>query len=83
MKKEARLRLSQLVGELVEDFSADGVIVAVTRRVKNGATETFAIPFGNLHTCRGLAEYIYDRFIESDHAVDDDEDEDEDDEDDE
>lgn len=70
-----RLRLSAVLGELVEDLSADAVIIAVTRRRLN-ATETFAVPFGNLHTMRGLAEYVYESIVPED--ADDDEAEDDD-----
>ena len=65
----SRLRLSAVLGEIVEDLSADAVIIAVTRR-RNNATETFAVPFGNLHTTRGLAKYIYHSFVPQDVADD-------------
>jgi hypothetical protein len=54
-----RSRVAATLGELVEDLSADAVIVAVTRR-RAGMTETFAVPFGNHHTTRGLAEFVYE-----------------------
>ncbi len=60
-----RRRLAACLGEIVEDLSADAVIIAVTRRRKN-ATETFAVPFGNLHALRGLAEYVYESIVPDD-----------------
>lgn len=77
MKPDDKRRMGRIVGELVEDFAADAVLIAVTRRIKNGVTETFAVPFGNLHTCKGLAEYVYDAFCEGEHNVDEKEEEEE------
>tara|TARA_R100001086_G_scaffold169725_2_gene92495 strand:+ start:2542 stop:2802 length:261 start_codon:yes stop_codon:yes gene_type:complete len=56
--QKTRQRIAAILGETVEDLSADAVIVAVTRRVAGG-TETFAVPFGNIHAVRGLAEFVY------------------------
>ena len=63
--RETRERIAAILGETVEDLSADAVIVAVTRRV-GGGTETFAVPFGNIHAVRGLAEFVYESLSEED-----------------
>jgi hypothetical protein len=55
---------------LSEELMADAVMIAITRR-KGHATETFVVSDGNLHTLRGVAEYIYARFCE-DSDLDDD-----------
>ncbi len=49
--------------QLGEELSADAVLIAVTRR-KGDATETFVVSDGNLHTLRGVAQYVYDQFID-------------------
>ena len=54
----SRRRINRVVAEIVEELGADAVVVAVTRQ-RRRATETFAIPFGNLHAVRGLAEFVY------------------------
>tara|TARA_A100001201_G_scaffold10633_1_gene14834 strand:+ start:334 stop:591 length:258 start_codon:yes stop_codon:yes gene_type:complete len=63
--RETRERIAAILGETVEDLSADAVIVAVTRRV-GGGTETFAVPFGNIHAVRGLAEFVYGSLSDED-----------------
>lgn len=73
--RAVRERIGAILGETVEDLSADAVIVAVTRR-RSGATETFAVPFGNVHAVRGLAEFIYGNLCDDD-LEEEDEDEDE------
>jgi hypothetical protein len=60
------------IGSLVEDHNADAVLIVVTRQRKRG-TETLAIPFGNLHTVRGIAEYAYGRLCEDPSEEEDDE----------
>ncbi len=55
-----RRRMARIVAEIIETLSADAVIVAVTRQ-RRRTTETFAIPFGNVHTVNGLAEFVYGR----------------------
>ncbi len=56
--ERTRLRINRVVAEIVEELGADAVVVAVTRQ-RRRATETFAVPFGNLHAVRGLAEFVY------------------------
>lgn len=53
-----RRRLQRLVAEIVEDLGADAVIVSFTRQ-RRRKTETFALPFGNAHAVRGLAEFVW------------------------
>ena len=48
---------------LSEELMADAVMIAITRR-KGQSTETFVVSDGNLHTLRGVAEYIYGKFCE-------------------
>lgn len=47
---------------LIEEVSADAVVICVTRQRK-GQTETYVRPFGNIHACRGIVEYAYDRMV--------------------
>ena len=63
MDDKSKAALRGMIGEIVEDMQADAVIISVTRRCKRG-TETFAIPYGNLHACRGLAEFTYSQLCE-------------------
>ena len=63
MDDETKLILRAVVGQLVEDLSADAVIISVTRRCSK-RTETFAVPYGNAHACRGIAEFTYFKFCE-------------------
>jgi hypothetical protein len=63
VSKEHRERLVLLLREISEDLVADGVIIAVTRR-RRRSTETFAVHDGNIHTVRGLAEFVYGHFCE-------------------
>jgi len=48
---------------LSEELMADAVMIAITRR-KGNSTETFVVSDGNLHTLRGVAEYVYEKFCE-------------------
>ena len=48
---------------LSEELMADAVMIAITRR-KGQSTETFVVSDGNLHTLRGVAEYVYEKFCE-------------------
>ncbi len=57
---------------LSEELMADAVVIAITRR-KGETTETFVVSDGNLHTIRGVAQYVYDQFID-DPDIDEDED---------
>jgi len=59
---------------LSEELMADAVIIAITRRRRN-STETFVVSDGNLHTLRGVAEYIYAKFCEDPDLEDDEDDE--------
>lgn len=59
---------------LSEELMADAVLIAITRR-KGETTETFVVSDGNLHTLRGVAEYVYDQFIEQPDLEEDEEDE--------
>jgi hypothetical protein len=61
---------------LSEELMADAVMIAITRR-KGETTETFVVSDGNLHTLRGVAEYVYGKFCE-DPDLEEDEEEDED-----
>jgi len=63
VSKEHRERLAMLLREISEELITDGVIIAVSRRRKR-ATETFAVHDGNLHTVRGIAEFVYAHFCE-------------------
>lgn len=51
------------VAQLVENGGAEAVLICFTRH-KRGETETFAVPYGNLHCVRGLAEYAYGKMCE-------------------
>lgn len=51
------------VAEVIENGGADAVLLCMTRH-RRGETETYAVPFGNLHAVRGLAEYAYKKLIE-------------------
>ena len=62
-KNELRMKLSSVVAELIEETSADAIIIGITRQRKR-QTETIAVPFGNLHACRGVAEFIYSSLCE-------------------
>lgn len=73
---ETQRRMARIVAELVETVGADAVIVAVTRQ-RRRQTETFAIPFGNVHTIHGLAEFVYGRLADDSEFEDDPEDDDE------
>lgn len=48
---------------LSEELMADAIVIAITRR-KGQTTETFLVSDGNLHTVRGVAQYVYDQFLE-------------------
>jgi len=50
---------------LIEEVSADAVVICVTRQRK-GQTETYVRPFGNIHACRGIVEYAYDQMLGED-----------------
>jgi hypothetical protein len=63
VSKEHRERLAMLLREISEELVTDGVIIAVTRR-RRRTTETFAVHDGNLHTVRGIAEFVYGHFCE-------------------
>ena len=60
---------------LSEVLMADAVMIAITRR-KGEMTETFVLSDGNLHTLRGVAEYIYGKFCEDPALEDEEEDDD-------
>tara|TARA_Y100001937_G_scaffold128622_1_gene206279 strand:- start:3423 stop:3692 length:270 start_codon:yes stop_codon:yes gene_type:complete len=55
---------------LSEELMADAVMIAITRR-KGNSTETFVVSDGNLHTLRGVAEYVYGKFCEDPDLEDD------------
>jgi hypothetical protein len=59
---------------LSEELMADAVMIAITRR-KGNSTETFVVSDGNLHTLRGVAEYVYGKFCEDPDLEDDEDDE--------
>jgi hypothetical protein len=63
MDRHSKSVLTSTIGLLVEDLSADAVIICVTRR-KKGGTETIVVPYGNMHACRGLVEYAYGHLCE-------------------
>lgn len=63
VSKEHRERLAMLLREINEELVTDGIIIAVTRR-RRRTTETFAVHDGNLHTVRGIAEFVYAHFCE-------------------
>jgi hypothetical protein len=62
---EVHRRIRRMIAEIVEDLGADAVVIGVTRQRKR-QTETFAIPFGNLHAVRGVAEFIYGTLADED-----------------
>ena len=62
-KNDMKQQLGRMVAELVEVSSADAVIIGITRQ-RNRTTETIAVPFGNMHACRGVAEFIYAQLCE-------------------
>ena len=72
-----RRRMARIVAELVETVSADAVIVAVTRQ-RRRSTETFAIPFGNIHAVNGLAEFVYGNLAADGLEIEDEEDQEDD-----
>lgn len=51
------------VAALVEHAGAEAVLISFTRH-RREQTETYAVPFGNLHAVRGLAEYTYGHVVE-------------------
>jgi|TARA_R100000479_G_scaffold133157_1_gene70677 Asp-tRNA(Asn)/Glu-tRNA(Gln) amidotransferase A subunit family amidase len=53
------------VAALVEHAGAEAVLISFTRH-KRDQTETYAVPFGNVHTVRGLAEYTYGHVVDVD-----------------
>tara|TARA_R100001510_G_scaffold57761_1_gene67559 strand:- start:1520 stop:1801 length:282 start_codon:yes stop_codon:yes gene_type:complete len=59
---------------LSEELMADAVMIAITRR-KGNSTETFVVSDGNLHTLRGVAEYVYGKFCEDPDLEEDEDDE--------
>ena len=61
----ALISATSMIAEIVEDLGADAVVIGVTRQRKR-QTETFAIPFGNLHAVRGVAEFIYGTLADED-----------------
>ena len=64
---------------LSEELMADAVMIAITRR-KGNSTETFVVSDGNLHTLRGVAEYVYGKFCEDPELEEEDEEYEEDEE---
>ena len=63
VSKQDREMLHLMVRQISEELCADGVIIAVTRR-RRRATQTFAVHDGNVHTVRGMAEFVYGHFCE-------------------
>lgn len=57
--------IRQAIGLLVEEAGADAVLICLTSH-RGGKTETVAVPWGNLHAVRGIAEYAYDRLVTQD-----------------
>jgi len=55
-----------------EELMADAVMIAITRR-KGKSTETFVVSDGNMHTLRGVAQHVYDQFIDDPELEEDDE----------
>ena len=53
-----RKAIRDCVARLQEETGADAIVIALTRHSSKG-TETLAVPYGNAHTCRGVAEYLY------------------------
>ena len=51
------------IAALIEHAGAEAMLISFTRH-KRDQTETFAVPFGNLHAVRGLAEYTYGHVVE-------------------
>jgi len=72
VSKEHRERLALLVREINEELVTDGIIIAVTRR-RRRTTETFAVHDGNLHTVRGIAEFVYGHFCDDPAELDEEE----------
>lgn len=56
MNSRTRKMLRDSVTRLVEELSADAVIISATYQCRRG-TESVTLPWGNMHTCRGLAEF--------------------------
>lgn len=71
--------IGQAACMLIEEVNADAVVICVTRQRK-GHTETYVRPFGNMHACRGVVEYAYNKFVctEEDEAEEEEGDDDED-----
>jgi len=63
ISKEHRATLGLALHQLSEELMADGIIIAVTRR-RRRTTETFTVHDGNLHTVRGMAEFVYAHYCE-------------------
>ena len=51
------------IAVLIEHAGAEAVLVSFTRH-RRDKTETYAVPFGNIHAVRGLAEYTFGHVIE-------------------
>ena len=60
LPKHTRDSLRNIIAQTIEETGADAIVVGITRHIKN-ETETFLVPWGNLHAVRGLAEYIYEK----------------------
>jgi len=78
--RDVAIAMRDSVAQLVENGGAEAVLICFTRH-KRGQTETFAVPYGNLHCVRGLAEYAYGKMCEGidEEELDDDDDGDDDD----
>jgi|TARA_R100000084_G_C4636281_1_gene141170 hypothetical protein len=51
------------VAALIEHAGAEAVLISFTRH-RRDKTETYAVPFGNLHAVRGLAEYTFGHVVD-------------------
>lgn len=72
MNQRHKRILRDSVTRLVEELSADAVIISATYQTKGG-TQTVTVPWGNMHTCRGLAEFTYGQICEGELDDEDDE----------
>ena len=63
MSPETAVVFRNIIAAFIEETGADGVIVGLTRHRKN-ETETYVVPYGNIHCIRGLAEHVYEKLCD-------------------
>ena len=63
MSPQTTVVFRNIIAAFIEETGADGVIVGLTRHRKN-ETETYVVPYGNIHCIRGLAEHVYEKLCD-------------------